>query len=146
MRPCYDGDPFMFWTFVKSFDSHIAVKMSNDAARFVYMPKHLFTVCEARAGTLLRNKLLAIGLLVKVLSTNMGSLILLLIVVNKTLKLTLVFNLVLNFRLKTKDFNGLKDLLILMKKCLSIMEDIKDFEFSRYHSAHNANALVKNAK
>ena len=38
--PCYDGDPLMFWTFIRSFDTHIAAKMPNDAARPVYLLQH----------------------------------------------------------------------------------------------------------
>ena len=38
--PCYDGDPLTFWIIIRSFDTHIAAKIPNDAARIAYLLQH----------------------------------------------------------------------------------------------------------
>ena len=37
---CFDGDPLMYWTFVCSFNEHIAHKMLSESAKLVYLLQH----------------------------------------------------------------------------------------------------------
>ena len=37
---CFDGDPLNYWLFVRSFDTHIAQRMSSDSAKLVYLLQH----------------------------------------------------------------------------------------------------------
>ena len=34
---CFNGHPLMYWTFVRSFDEHIARKMPSESAKLVYL-------------------------------------------------------------------------------------------------------------
>ena len=38
--PLFDGDPLSYWTFVPSFETHIAQTMSSDPAKLVYLLQH----------------------------------------------------------------------------------------------------------
>ena len=38
--PIFDGDPLSYWTFIRSFETHIAQRMPADAARLVYLLQH----------------------------------------------------------------------------------------------------------
>ena len=117
--PCFDGDPLMFWTFIRSSDTHIAEKMPNDAARLVYLLQH----CAERARHSLehfsRDNTTAYKHARESLFNEYGQ--------PHTIAYCCEQKLLNSQRLKSKEPCGLRDLAILVEKCLGIMEDIEDF-------------------
>ena len=117
--PCFDGDPLMFWTFVRSFDTHIAAKMPNDAARLVYLLQHCTPKVRQELEHFSRDNTTGYRLARESLFNDYGQ--------PHTIAYCCEQKLLNCSRLKIKDPSGLKDLAILMDKCLGIMEDIGDF-------------------
>ena len=117
--PCFDGDPLMFWTFVRSFDTHIAAKMPSDAARLVYLLQHCTPKVRHGLEHFSRDNTTGYRLARESLFDDYGQ--------PHTIAYCCEQKLLNSPRLKFKDPSGLKDLAILMDKCLGIMEDIGDF-------------------
>ena len=117
--PCFDGDPLMFWTFVRSFDTHIAAKMPSDAARLVYLLQHCTPKVRHGLEHFSRDNTTGYRLARESLFNDYGQ--------PHTIAYCCEQKLLNSPRLKFKDPSGLKDLAILMDKCLGIMEDIGDF-------------------
>ena len=119
VTPCFDGDPLMFWTFVRSFDTHIAAKMPSDAARLVYLLQHCTPKVRHGLEHFSRDNTTGYRLARESLFNDYGQ--------PHTIAYCCEQKLLNSPRLKFKDPSGLKDLAILMDKCLGIMEDIGDF-------------------
>ena len=117
--PCYEGDPLMFWTFIRSFDTHIAAKMPNDAARLVYLLQHCSPNVRRGLEHFSRNSVTGYRLARQSLFNEYGQ--------PHIIAYCCEQKLLSCFRLKTKNPNSLRDLSILMDKCLGIMDDIRDF-------------------
>ena len=117
--PCYDGDPLMFWTFIRSFDTHIAAKMPNDAARLVYLLQHCSPNVRRGLEHFSRNNVTGYRLARQSLFNEYGQ--------PHIIAYCCEQKLLSCSRLKTKDPNSLRDLSILMDKCLGIMDDLGDF-------------------
>ena len=43
VTPNFDGDPLTYWPFIRSFEAHIATKMSSNSAKLVYLLQHCST-------------------------------------------------------------------------------------------------------
>ena len=117
--PRFDGDPLTFWTFIRSFDTHIAEKMPNDAARLVYLLQHCSEKVRHSPEHFSRDNTTGYRLARESLFNEY--------VQPHTIAYCCEQKLLNSQRLKSKEPCGLRDLAILMEKCLGIMEDIGDF-------------------
>jgi len=117
--PCFDGDLLTFWTFIRSFDTHIADKMPNDAARLVYLLQQCSPKVRQGLEHFSPDNTTGYRLARESIFNEYGQ--------PYTIAYCCEQKLLGCRRLKTKDPGGLRDLFILMDKCLGIMEDIGDF-------------------
>ena len=117
--PSFEGDPLMFWTFIRSFDTHIASKMPNDAARLVYLLQHCSAKIRQGLDHFSRDNADGYRLARESLFNEYGQ--------PHIIAFCCEQKLLKSPRLKSKEPDGLRDLAILMEKCLGVMQDIGDF-------------------
>ena len=117
--PNFDGDPLTYWPFIRSFEAHIATKMSSNSVKLVYLLQHCSTRIRQNLEHLARDVESGYGLAMDSLYNDYGQPH---IVVHHCEQKLLAAP-----RLKTKDPKGLKTLSVLMDKCVAMLRDVKDF-------------------
>ena len=115
----FAGDPLCYWTFILSFDTHIANKMPNDEARLVYLLQHCAPNVRRELEHFVRDGNSRYRLARKSLYNVYGQ--------SHVVAYCCKQKLLSSARLKKRDPNGLKSIAIQMKKCLAMLKDIGEF-------------------
>ena len=116
--PNFDGDPLTYWPFVRSFEAHLATKMSSNSAKLVYLLQHCSTRIRQNLEHLARDAESGYGLAMDSLYNDYGQ--------PHIVAHHCEQKLLAAPRLKTKDPKGLKTLSVLMDKCVAMLRDVQD--------------------
>ena len=119
VMPNFDGDPLTYWPFIRSFEAHIATKMSSNSTKLVYLLQHCSTRIRQNLEHLARDAESGYGLAMDSLYNNYGQ--------PHIVAHHCEQKLLAAPRLKTKDPKGLKILSVLMNKCVAMLRDVQDF-------------------
>ena len=117
--PNFEGDPLTNWPFIRSFEAHIATKMSSNSAKFVYLSQHCSPRIRQNLEHFARDAESGYGLAMDSLHNHYGQPH---IVAHHCEQKLLAAS-----RQKTKDPKGLKTLSVLMDKCVAMLRDKQDF-------------------
>ena len=117
--PIFDGDPLSYWTFIRSFETHIAQRMPTDAARLVYLLQHCSPRVRKNLKHFSQNLAAGYGLAYESLFNDYGKPHVVVYSCEKRL---------LNYPvLKSRDPDGIKAFSVLMEKRLILLQDLGDF-------------------
>ena len=116
---CFDGDPLNYWSFVRSFDTHIAQRMSSDSAKLVYLLQHCTPKVRSNLEHFSRDAEMGYRLARESLFNDYGQPY---IIAHSCERKLLECP-----KLKDKDPAKLKTLTVLMDKCLAMLVDIQEF-------------------
>ena len=116
--PNFDGDPLTYWLFIRSFEAHIATKMSSNSAKLVYLLQHCSTRIRQNLEHLARDAESGYGLAMDSLYNDYGQ--------PHIVAHHCEQKLLAAPRLKTKDPKELKTLSVLMDKCVAMLRDVQD--------------------
>ena len=117
--PNFDGDPLTYWPFIRTFEAHIATKMSSNSAKLVYLLQHCSTRIRQNLEHLARDAESGYGLAMDSLYNDYGQ--------PHIVAHHCEQKLLAAPRLKTKDPKGLKTLSVLMDKCVAMLRDVQGF-------------------
>ena len=117
--PNFDGDPLTYWPFIRSFEAHIATKISSNSAKLVYLLQHCSPRIRQNLEHLARDSESGYGLAMDSLYNDYGQ--------PHIVAHYCEQKLLAAPRLKTKDPKGLKTLSVLMDKCVAMLRDVQDF-------------------
>ena len=117
--PIFDGDPLSYWTFIRSFETHIAQRMPTDAARLVYLLQHCSPRVRKNLEHFSQNLDAGYRLAYESLFNDYGQPH---IVAYSCEKRLLGYPV-----LKSRDPDGLKAFSVLMEKSLILLQDLGDF-------------------
>ena len=117
--PIFDGDPLSYWTFIRSFETHIAQRMPTDAARLVYLLQHCSPRVRKNLEHFSQNLEAGYRLAYESLFNDYGQPH---IVAYSYEKRLLSYPV-----LKSRDPDGLKAFSVLMEKSLILLQDLGDF-------------------
>ena len=115
----FDGDPFSYWSFMRSFDLHIAQRMPNESAKMVYLLQHCTPKIRQDLEHFSQDLEMGYKLARETLYREYGQPHVVAYCREKRL---------LNFpRLKPKDPVGLRNINVLMDKSLTMLQNIREF-------------------
>ena len=117
--PKFAGDPLCYWTFIRSFDIHIANKMPNDEARLVCLLQHCAPDVRRELEHFVRDGNAGYRLARESLYNTYGQ--------PHVVAYCCEQKLLSSARLKERDPSGLKSMAIQMEKCLAMLKDIGEF-------------------
>ena len=117
--PNFDGNPLTYWPFIRSFEAHIATKISSNSAKLVYLLQHCSPRIRQNLEHLARDAESGYGLAMDSLYNDYGQ--------PHIVAHYCEQKLLAAPRLKTKDPKGLKTLSVLMDKCVAMLRDVQDF-------------------
>ena len=115
----FNGDPLSYWTFIRSFDTHIASKMPNDEARLVYLLQHCSPKIRQDLEHFARDGNTGYQLARESLFSAYGQ--------PHIVAFCCEERLLSSPRLKEKEPSALKSMAIQMEKCLAMLRDIGEF-------------------
>ena len=115
----FDGDPMTYWPFIRSFETHISSKLSSGPAKLVYLLQHCSPGNRKNLEHFSRDTESGYELARDSLFNDYGQPHIIAYCCEQKL---------LNApRIKVKEASSLKNMAVLMEKCLSMLIDIKDF-------------------
>ena len=117
--PKFDGDPVNYWPFICSFETHIAQKMTSDSAKLVYLLQHRSLKLRQILEHFARDADSGYGKARESLFNDFGQ--------PHIIANCCEQKLLNTSRLKTKEPQGLKTLVISIEKSLAMLVDIQDF-------------------
>ena len=116
---CFDGDPLTYWTFVRSFDEHIARKMPSESAKLVYLLQHCSPNIRQNLEHLSRNLNDGYRLARESLHNEFGQ--------PHIIAYCCEQRLLDMPRLEVKNPSALKSFGVMLDKCLMLLYEIQEF-------------------
>ena len=117
--PVFDGDPLNYWTFVQSFETHIARRLASDPAKLVYLLQHCARSVKRNLEHFSGDNEMGYKLARESLFSEYGQPHIVAYCCEK--------RLLESPKMRFMEPDGLKSLSILMEKSLTMLHDMGDF-------------------
>ena len=117
--PVFDGDPLNYWTFVQSFETHIARRLASDPAKLVYLLQHCAPSVKRHLEHFSGDNEMGYKLARESLFSEYGQPHIVAYCCEK--------RLLESPKMRFMEPDGLKSLSILMEKSLTMLRDMGDF-------------------
>ena len=115
----FDGNPMTYWPFIRSFETHISSRLSSGPAKLVYLLQHCSPGIRKNLEHFSRDTESGYEIARDSLFNDYGQ---------PHITAYCCEQKLLNaLRIKVKEASSLKNMAVLMEKCLSMLIDIKDF-------------------